>query len=50
MAFIVENAGGLASNGRKPILEVEPQAIHERTPVFLGSRDDVNEVLQLINN
>nr|CAI5849105.1 unnamed protein product [Callosobruchus analis] len=48
MAFIMTQAGGLASNGKIPILDIKPTAIHERTPIFLGSKDDVQEVLEVI--
>lgn len=41
MAFIVETAGGRASNGKMRILEVQPEALHERCPIFIGSEDDV---------
>lgn len=41
MAFIAEQAGGKASNGFQRILEVQPQELHERTPVFIGSEEDV---------
>ncbi|MCK6605894.1 MAG: class 1 fructose-bisphosphatase [Ignavibacteriaceae bacterium] len=41
MAFIVETAGGKASNGKMRILEVQPEALHERCPIFIGSEDDV---------
>lgn len=41
MSFIVEAAGGRASDGKKRILEVEPQALHERIPIFIGSIADV---------
>jgi fructose-1,6-bisphosphatase I len=37
MAFIVEQAGGAASNGFKRIREIQPEKIHERTPMFIGS-------------
>ncbi len=37
MAFIIEQAGGRAETGRGPILDVEPRALHERTPVYMGS-------------
>ncbi len=37
MAFIVEQAGGRAETGSGPILDVEPQALHDRTPVVIGS-------------
>jgi fructose-1,6-bisphosphatase len=45
MAFIVEQAGGLASTGRERLLEVVPQALHERVPVILGSRREVERVV-----
>ena len=41
LAFIVEQAGGLASDGRTRILDIEPTALHERTPLFIGSKNDV---------
>ena len=48
LAFIVEQAGGAASNGAKRILDIQPEELHERTPLFIGSKADVelaNEVL-----
>jgi fructose-1,6-bisphosphatase len=44
MAMIVEQAGGSASTGRVRILEVEPERIHQRVPVILGSRAEVARV------
>jgi fructose-1,6-bisphosphatase I len=41
MAFLVEQAGGAASTGRQRMLEVQPTSLHQRVPVFLGSRDEV---------
>lgn len=41
MAFIVEQAGGRASNGKQRILDIQPEAIHQRVPLFLGSEEDV---------
>lgn len=41
MAFIFEAAGGRASTGKGRILEVQPEALHARTPLILGSADDV---------
>lgn len=41
LAFIVEQAGGLASTGGTRILDVEPTDLHQRTPLFIGSKDDV---------
>ena len=37
MAMICEQAGGRASDGRNPILNVTPEAIHQRTPLYIGS-------------
>uniref|UniRef100_A0A915MKQ8 fructose-bisphosphatase n=1 Tax=Meloidogyne javanica TaxID=6303 RepID=A0A915MKQ8_MELJA len=45
MAFIMENAGGLASHGKGPILDIHPTTIHQRTPIFLGSKEDVEECI-----
>jgi fructose-1,6-bisphosphatase I len=44
MSFIVEQAGGAATNGRQRILDVQPQTLHERVAVFLGSRSEVERV------
>ncbi len=44
MAFIVEQAGGAATDGRGRILEIEPQRLHQRVAVFLGSRNEVERV------
>ena len=41
MAFIVEQAGGRATNGRQRMLEVQPTSLHQRTPIFIGSEQDV---------
>ncbi|MFO1516886.1 MAG: class 1 fructose-bisphosphatase [Lysobacterales bacterium] len=45
MAFIVEQAGGAASTGRARILEVVPQKLHQRVPVFLGSKNEVERAV-----
>jgi fructose-1,6-bisphosphatase I len=47
MAFIIESAGGLATTGRMPVLDLMPTKIHQRAPIFLGSRDDVQEIIDL---
>jgi fructose-1,6-bisphosphatase len=44
MAFLIEQAGGAASTGRGRILEVEPQGLHQRVPVVLGSKDEVERI------
>jgi fructose-1,6-bisphosphatase I len=47
MAFITENAGGLAVSGTTPVLDLQPTHIHERNPIFLGSKTDVERILEL---
>lgn len=44
MSFIVEAAGGRSINGKKRILEIQPESLHQRTPIFIGSEDDVKMV------
>jgi fructose-1,6-bisphosphatase I len=43
MAFIIEQAGGKASTGTKRILEVLPEELHQRVPLFIGSENMVNQ-------
>ena len=45
MAFIVEQAGGLASTGRERILDMAPKTLHQRVPVILGSKNEVERVV-----
>jgi len=44
MSFIVEQAGGAATDGSKRILEVQPKALHQRVAVILGSKNEVERV------
>ncbi len=41
MSFLVEQAGGASSNGRMRMLDIAPTQLHQRVPVFLGSKDEV---------
>jgi len=41
MAYLFEQAGGRSSDGRQSILKVQPGSLHQRTPVFLGSSEDI---------
>ena len=41
LALIVENAGGKASTGKQRILDIAPEGIHDRLPLFIGSKKDV---------
>ncbi len=44
MAFIAEQAGGSATDGTRRILDIMPENLHERTPLVIGSREDVGYV------
>jgi fructose-1,6-bisphosphatase I len=44
MAFLVEEAGGAATNGHQRILDIQPAKLHERVAVFLGSKNEVDRV------
>ena len=41
MAMVLEQAGGLATNGEIGLLDIEPDSLHQRTPVFMGSKEYV---------
>ena len=44
MSWLIEQAGGAATNGRQRILDVQPQQLHERVSVILGSKNEVERV------
>lgn len=44
MSFLIEQAGGAASNTLQPIMDVEPHHIHQRVPVILGSKEEVERI------
>ena len=45
MSFIVEQAGGLSSTGRERIMDIQPSGLHQRVPVILGSRNEVERIV-----
>ena len=45
MSFIVEQAGGVSSTGRQRIMELTPTGLHQRVPVILGSKNEVERVV-----
>ncbi len=47
LAFIAEQAGGMASNGAGRILEIKPEGIHQRTPFMVGSRREMEALLEV---
>jgi fructose-1,6-bisphosphatase len=48
LALICEQAGGSASDGERRILDIEPTDIHQRVPLFIGSRAMVEQAVQLL--
>ena len=44
MSFIIEQAGGMATNGHERILDIQPTSLHQRVAVFLGSKEEVERV------
>lgn len=48
MAFIVEQAGGMAHTGKERVLDVVPDNLHQRCPVYMGSKDMVEQLLGLL--
>lgn len=48
MAFLLEAAGGMASNGHINILDIEPTELHQRAPIFIGSKNLVTKALECI--
>lgn len=49
LAFIAEQAGGMATDGKTRILELEPKELHQRAPLYIGSKDMVEEAHQFVN-
>ncbi|MBI2257390.1 MAG: class 1 fructose-bisphosphatase [Flavobacteriia bacterium] len=48
LAFIAEQANGIASDGKRRILDIKPNKLHQRVPYIVGSKKMVNQVLELI--
>ena len=44
MGWLVEQAGGAATNGKQRILDIQPSQLHERVSVILGSKNEVERV------
>ncbi|KAG0139012.1 hypothetical protein CROQUDRAFT_55364, partial [Cronartium quercuum f. sp. fusiforme G11] len=50
MAFLTEQAGGVATTGTERVLDVVPTDIHQRIPIFLGSKEDVEDCQKFFRN
>ncbi|VDL78747.1 unnamed protein product [Nippostrongylus brasiliensis] len=46
MAYLVEHAGGIATTGKEPVLDIVPKDIHERGVIYLGSKLDMEDLLK----
>jgi len=49
LAFVVKEAGGYASDGHGPILDIEPSELHQRVPLYIGSKHDVELAEEFIS-
>ncbi len=49
MSFVLEQAGGKASTGRERILNIQPESLHQRTPLIVGSPKNVDEVERFLS-
>jgi fructose-1,6-bisphosphatase I len=50
LAFVVEQAGGKASDGKNRIMEVQPTELHQRIPFFCGSKNMVDKLEEFMGN
>jgi fructose-1,6-bisphosphatase I len=48
LAFLAQQAGGYASDGRRPILDIQPTELHQRVPLFIGNRELVEKAEEMI--
>jgi fructose-1,6-bisphosphatase I len=48
LAFLQEQAGGTATDGKQRVLELEPESLHQRTPLFIGSKNLVSKVEEFL--
>ena len=50
LGFVAERAGGAASSGRERILDIQPDALHQRVPLMLGPADVVEQTVSILNS
>ena len=48
-AFIMDQAGGTATNGEQHILDIQPETIHDRSQIFVGAKKEIDELLSYLN-
>ena len=49
MAFLIEHAGGAATNGKIPILDLKPEGLDQRAPIYIGCAEDVSKAMEYLN-
>ena len=49
MAYILEHAGGKSTNGENNLLSVKPERVHQRSPCFMGSPEDMDELMKYMS-
>lgn len=49
LSFIIEQAGGMATDGHQRIMEIQPKAIHQQTPIYIGSKENVSQVMDFLH-
>jgi len=49
LAFVAEQAGGAASDGRCRIMDLAPEILHQRTPLFIGSKQNIADCVNFLN-
>jgi len=49
LSFIIEQAGGMATDGHQRIMEIQPEAIHQQTPIYIGSKENVSQVMDFLH-
>lgn len=48
-AFIMDQAGGSATDGQRHILDIQPENIHQRSQIFVGAKDEIAELLAYLD-
>lgn len=46
MSFIMEQAGGVSTTGKKRVMDITPDYVHQRVPIVMGSKNDIEEVIE----
>jgi fructose-1,6-bisphosphatase I len=49
MAYLMEQAGGAATNGKVPILDLKPESLDQRAPIYIGCTEDVDKAMEYLN-